>query len=121
MSRDGMPAVDENFEPVGFNAHLNNNSRCSPIPPALSAPGTPAARLRDSLPFPRHAVWIGDGGKYCYPVPLPSKESASVAQVALFHYVSKSQQDFLTKMDRGAGIGPSKSWEFLLNTTRCVP
>lgn len=120
MHRDGMPAVNENFEAVGFNAHLNHNSRCSPVPPAASAPGSAAARLTDALPFPRGPVWRGDGGRFCYPVPMPSKAPASVSRVALFHYVTKSHQDFEVKMARGAGIGPSKTWEFLLNTTRCV-
>eukprot|EP00892_Ulva_mutabilis_P011470 jgi/Ulvmu1/8696/UM047_0036.1 len=116
--RDGMPPVDENFEPIAFNPHLNALSVCSPIPPARSAPGTAAAALTAALPFERLEYWTNADGRYCYAWPYPSKASASVGKIALFHYVTKSLADFSAKMARGPGIGKSKTWEFLLNTTR---
>lgn len=116
--RDGMPPVDENFEPVAFNAHLNHLSVCSPIPPARSAPGTAAAALTAALPFPKLEYWQNGAGRYCYAWPLLSKPTASVSKLALFHYVTKSQDDFEAKMARGPGIGSSKTWGFFLNTTR---
>lgn len=50
------------------------------------------------------------------------RSTASVAKVALFHYATKSEQDFAVKMQRGSAIeGKGKPWSFFHLMAKCGP
>lgn len=44
--------------------------------------------------------------------PASSHVPATAARIALFHYTTKSEEDFRIKQARGAGHGPTKKWRF---------
>ena len=46
------------------------------------------------------------------PLSEPRTVNHSIQQVALYHYVLKSKEEFQQKMDRGSGALNHKTWEF---------
>ena len=56
----------------------------------------------------------------CYPDAGFQTSDATVSKIALFHYVTRSRQDFEVKSRRGGGNGNPKTWSFFDATERCA-
>ena len=46
----------------------------------------------------------------CRPLPHVQKRPASVDHIALFHYITRSKEDFERKVARGGGGGKHRNW-----------
>ena len=58
--------------------------------------------------------------KCCYSMPAATSQAASVERVALYHFATKSWQDFSVKMQRGSGMSKSaKTAEYFNDLARC--
>ena len=56
----------------------------------------------------------------CIRMPSASVQPASITRVALFHYVTKSRQDYDVKMQRGSGMSRKvKPLSFFEGIARC--
>jgi hypothetical protein len=49
------------------------------------------------------------------------KRSAHIERVALFHYTTKSREDFAHKVARGANGPRVKDWTFFASMQKCAP
>jgi hypothetical protein len=49
------------------------------------------------------------------------KRSAHIQRVALFHYTTKSREDFAHKVARGANGPRVKDWTFFASMQKCAP
>ena len=47
----------------------------------------------------------------CRPVPHVQKRPATVEDIAVFHYITKSEEDFERKSVRGGGGGSHRTWD----------
>lgn len=57
----------------------------------------------------------------CLPVPGSTAEWPSVERVALFHYVTRSEEDFARKMERGGGQNAEpKPWSYFHDIAKCA-
>eukprot|EP00892_Ulva_mutabilis_P011573 jgi/Ulvmu1/8789/UM048_0044.1 len=88
--RDRMQPVNELHQPVPEYAQII----CSKYPPAVSTSGSPLSPA---------ALTTNGNGEFCSPMPAMQSTPPSVASVALFHYITKSREDFGRKRRRGAG------------------
>jgi hypothetical protein len=52
--------------------------------------------------------------------PLPDVQSKPTAvKIAIYHYISKSEEDFIMKVKRGGGGGKHRSWDEFDQLRRC--
>lgn len=59
---------------------------------------------------------------HCYRTANPLFRHGTVDDVALFHFATKSEEDFKTKMDRGSGMGFAvKQWAYYDEIKECGP
>lgn len=56
----------------------------------------------------------------CRPVPHVQKRPASADSIAVFHYITKSREDFELKSARGGGGGSHRTWEHFNRVQKCV-
>ena len=58
----------------------------------------------------------------CYEMPGAASKESSVESVALFHFATKSWEDFDAKMKRGSGMSKSKKTrDYFDRIAECVP
>ena len=57
----------------------------------------------------------------CRPLPHVQKRPASVDHIALFHYITRSKEDFERKVARGGGGGKHRNWGHFNRVQKCVP
>jgi len=73
----------------------------------------PAIHLDSGAPWPMMRA-------HGYTMSMHSKGPRSFANVALFHYVTKSANDFQTKLRRGGGDGKNKVEGWFEETAACA-
>ena len=56
----------------------------------------------------------------CRPVPAVQKRPATVDNIAVFHYITKSREDFERKSLRGGGGGSHRTWEHFNKVQKCA-
>lgn len=99
--RGGLQSVDELERPVP----LQDTVLCAPHAAA-------AGRRAAAQPPPRSRCHRDAGFQ---------RSSASVTRVALFHYATKSEQDFVVKVQRGSAMKKTgKPWSFFHQVQRCA-
>lgn len=57
----------------------------------------------------------------CRPLPHMQKRPASVDHIALFHYITRSREDFERKVERGGGGGKHRNWGHFNRVQKCAP
>lgn len=59
---------------------------------------------------------------FCYLRPAPLRRNGTVDRIALFHYGSKSTEDFQAKMKRGSGMSlATKGKDYIEKMIACAP
>jgi hypothetical protein len=83
---------------------------------------TTVDELHEQIPFRRSRVCSGQGSTGpCHPDAGFMKRSASVQRAAIFHYTTKSHEDFERKVARGSAIRENgKGWDFFGAMVTCV-
>ena len=76
-------------------------------PPAACTDGTVRDPSRDPNCRPVPEIYIEDGG--------------TADDIALFHYLTKSKEDFEVKMVRGGGGGTHREWRHFEKIDACAP
>eukprot|EP00892_Ulva_mutabilis_P011734 jgi/Ulvmu1/8933/UM005_0024.1 len=108
--RDGRQSVDEDFAevPVMWKGNLKFKTKHS---------GTDGACSRMRRPRnPNH----GKLHQHCFQSSGSLIEPARAARVALYHYATKSLQDFTDKMSRGSGMSAAvKDMDYFAEIARC--
>lgn len=81
--------------------------------------GTDGACMRMRRPgHPNH----GKLRQWCFQSSGPMIQPARAVKVALFHYATKSLEDFTTKMSRGSGMSAAtKNMDYFGEISRCGP
>ena len=111
--RDGRVSVDEHKNPIR-NLAWRGKKRdgCS------EADREPCADAA-ALPKPQQPRWFSS---CCYSMPAASYSNPTVDRVALFHYATKSWEDFEVKMARGSGMSTQdKDSSYFDAIKRCAP
>eukprot|EP00892_Ulva_mutabilis_P011428 jgi/Ulvmu1/8658/UM046_0063.1 len=98
--RDDRLTVDEDHETI---RKYTKRKMCSEVPPAISA----AAAARGDTP----KIRPGPGGKYCTGAPGFTAPTHPIAKIALFHYITRSREDFVVKRSRGGGTTRIRTWD----------
>eukprot|EP00892_Ulva_mutabilis_P000850 jgi/Ulvmu1/10766/UM068_0056.1 len=100
--RDGRLTVDEDKKPI---PQYTKKKMCTMVPPAISRAGIPWAG--ESYPVERNGK-----GEYCTMCPgFRAPSPAPIAKIALFHYITRSREDYEIKQTRGGGSTKVRTWE----------
>lgn len=86
---------------------------CTEVPPAVSA----AAEARGAPP----KIHQRQDGMFCTGAPGFNAPTQPIAKVALFHYITRSREDFAVKRSRGGGLTKIRTWEEFDNFDECAP
>lgn len=112
MCRDGRLTVDEEMKPI---PQYTKKQMCTKVPPATSRAGIPWAA--ESLPVERKR-----NGEYCTVCPgFRAPNPAPIGKVALFHYITRSREDYEIKRSRGGGSTKVRTWEEFDEFDKCGP
>ena len=57
----------------------------------------------------------------CRPVWETGNPNGKVDDLAVFHYLTKSKEDYMAKMARGGGAGNFREWSHYRQIERCEP
>lgn len=106
LGRDDMRSVDETLQPMH---DYHNRTMYSATPPARSA----SAKGR-TMAQPN------ENGLYRYPTPGFMMSPPSFRRIALYHYMTKSRQDFVDKRTRGSGTAKIRTWDEFDEVSRCA-
>jgi hypothetical protein len=74
--------------------------------------GPPPACTDGSIAHPEQDV-------FCRPVPHADK-TPTADMIAVYHYVTRSRQDFELKHKKGGGDGMVRSWDYFNKVQRCA-
>ena len=55
----------------------------------------------------------------CRPIPEVRNRRGTVSDIAVFHYIIKSKEDYMAKMARGGGAGNFRKWSLYDKVDRC--
>jgi len=101
-----MRSVDETLRPM---QDFRDRTMYSATPPARSA-----AWQKQSVARPNA------NGLYRYSVPGFMMSPPSIDKIALYHYITKSRQDFVDKRSRGSGTAKVRTWDEFDEVSRCA-
>ena len=60
-------------------------------------------------------------GLFRYPVPGFMMSPPVIKRIALYHYITKSRQDFVDKRSRGSGTAKVRTWDEFEDVASYVP
>lgn len=108
---DGRLTVDEDKVPI---PQYTKKQMCTSVPPAMSRTATSWAA--ESLPVERNSR-----GEYCTACPgFRAPSPAPMARIALFHYITRSREDYEIKRNRGGGSTKIRTWEEFEEFDKCA-
>lgn len=104
--------VDEQKVPI---PQYTKKQMCTKVPPAKSRAGVPWAA--ESVPVERNAK-----GEFCTVSPgFRAPAPAPFGRIALFHYITRSREDYEVKRGRGGGSTKIRTWEEFNEFAKCAP
>lgn len=86
---------------------------CTKVPPAVSS----AAAASGAPPKIRQQR----GGRFCDNPPGFNARTHPIKKIALFHYITRSREDFAIKRTRGGGTTRVRTWEEFEEFDKCAP
>ena len=81
---------------------------------------TPPARSQAAAGLDRSAPRANEHGLFRYTVPGFMMSPPSIERIALYHYITKSRQDFVDKRSRGSGTAKVRTWDEFEDVSKCA-